>query len=331
MKTVGMMKALATGFAIACAILSSSAQAQQEKAWPSKPIRLIVGYPPGGANDQMARQLAPRLAAEIGATVVVENRAGADGVIGTQFVAQSEPDGHTLALAGLSPLVLSAYTFPNIPYNARQDLVGASTFAASPLLFSVSPNLPVKTFDELVAYAKANPGKLNFATAGTGGSTRVMLELFKQTANVDVHYISYKGASQGLTDVLGGRLDGMAIDFSVIYPMAQQGKLRALATTGVHRSPLLPDVPTMRELGYPKLEAGNWYALVAPKGTPEAILNKLNAALRKIAASDDMKKAFEPMGVEGMSQATPEDFTRFLQSEYDRWGAVIKAAGIQAE
>ncbi|ALM83620.1 tripartite tricarboxylate transporter substrate binding protein [Bordetella sp. N] len=301
------------------------------KDWPSKPIRLVVGYPPGGANDQMARQLAPRLGKALGASIVVENRAGADGVIGTTFVAQQPPDGYTLALAGMSPLVLSAFTFSHVPYDAHKDLVGASTVASSPMLFAVSPSLPVKTFQDLVAYAKAHPGKLNFATAGSGGSTRVMLELFKQTTGADVHYISYKGASQGLTDLLGGRLDAMIIDFSVLYPLVQQGKLRALATSGAHRSPLLPDVPTVTELGYPKLAAGNWYAVVAPAGTPAPIMDKLNKAVVQIANSEDMTKAFAGMSVEAMTQTNRADFGRFLQSEFDRWGHVIQAAGIKAE
>lgn len=319
--------ALALGTLLPCA---AQAQAKAD-TWPSRPIRLVVGYPPGGANDQIARQLGPRLEKVLGQTVVVENRAGADGVIGTRAVAQADPDGYTLALAGLSPLVLSAFTFPNIPYDSRKDLVGASTVASSPIMFAVNPTLPVKSFADLVAYAKQHPGKLNFATAGAGGSTRVMLELFKQTTGVDVGYISYKGAAQALTDLIAGRVDAMAIDFSALYPMVNQGKLRAIAITSEHRNDLLPDVPTMKELGYPKLQAGNWYAVVAPAATPAPIIQKLNAALVKVAESDEMRQAFDPMGVESMTQPSSAAFSQFLNAEYDRWGKVVQAAGIRAE
>jgi len=321
------------GFAAALyTALPSVAQAQAStETWPSRPIRLVVGYPPGGANDQIARQLAPRLGEALGQSIVVENRAGADGIIGTRAVAQADPDGYTLALAGLSPLVLSAYTFPNVPYDSKKDLVGASTIASSPIMFAVNPSLPVQSFTDLVAYAKAHPGQLNFATAGAGGSTRVMLELFKQTTGADVRYISYKGASQALTDLIAGRVDAMAIDFSALYPMVQQGRLRALAITSDHRNKHLPDVPTVAELGYRELQAGNWYAVVAPAKTPDAIIDKLNAALRKVAASDDMRRALGPMGMDSMTQPSSAAFKQFLRSEFDRWGAVVQAAGIKAE
>jgi tripartite-type tricarboxylate transporter receptor subunit TctC len=325
----------AAGLALAClgagAVHAQGSGAAQATDWPSKPIRLVVGYPPGGANDQMARLFAQRLGKTLGVSVVVENRAGADGVLGTQYVAQSPPDGYTLASAGLSPLVLSSFTFPNIPYDSLKDFAGASTTASMPLMFVVRNSLPVHNMQELVDYAKANPGKLNFATAGTGGSTRVILELLKQIAHVDIHYISYKGGAPALTDLLADRLDGFAIDFPLLYPLVKQGRLRALAMTGEHRSPLLPDVPTVKEAGFPGLTAGNWYAVLAPKGTPKAIVDKLNATIVQIDNTDDMKQAFQAAGAEAMSQPSPAAFDTFLKAEYERWGKVIKAAGIKAE
>jgi tripartite-type tricarboxylate transporter receptor subunit TctC len=221
--------------------------------------------------------------------------------------------------------------FANIPYNAKEDLVGISTIASSPIMFAVNPSLPIQSFAALVDYARKNPGQVNFATAGAGGSSRMMVELFKQTTGTDVGYISYKGASQALTDLVAGRVGAMAIDFSALYPMVEQGRLRALAITSDHRNKHLPDVPTVAEAGYPSLQAGNWYAVMAPANTPDAIISKLNAALRKVSGSADMIKALDPMGMEGMTQSSSTTFSRFLTDEFDRWGEVVTKAGITAE
>jgi tripartite-type tricarboxylate transporter receptor subunit TctC len=299
--------------------------------YPDRTIKLVVGFPPGGANDVLARLLAPRLGAALGNTsVVVDNRPGADGVIGGQYVAQATPDGYTLGLLGLSALALSKFNYRDLSFDPMTSFVGVSTVVSAPVIYAVRPALPVHTLAELVSAAKAQPGKLNFVIVGTGGSTRMTFELFKSVTGADVQYVSYKGAAQGVTDLLGGRLDVMAIDFPVLYPLVQQGKLRALAITGHQRSPLLPDVPTVAEAGYPQLTGGNWYALVAPAKTPAAVVAKLNMALLQAVGSPGLTKSFVDNGLEAMTQS-PEDFKTFLASEIARWGKIVQSAGIEAQ
>lgn len=299
--------------------------------FPSKPIRLIVGYPPGGANDIMARQVSVRLAQVLGVSVVVENRAGANGVLGTEYVAKSAPDGYTLLMGGLTPIVLNRLTYQKLPYNPATDLVGISTVASSPVLFAVRNSLPVHSLTELVQLAKSKPGTLNFATVGSGGSTRVVLELLKLAAGVDIKYVPYKGAAPAITDILGGSVDGMGVDLPALYPFIKDGRLRPLGITSEKRHPLLPEVRTAAEQGLPELTCGNWYAVIAPARTPRAVVDKLHAAIAKIVAMPDMRQQMIAGGVEPMASASPAAFNKFEQSELARWAKVIKAAGIEAE
>ncbi len=318
----------AAGCALILAVAAGVAQAQE---YPSKPVRLVVGFPPGGANDIIARQLAPKLGEFLKTQVVVENRPGANAIIGTEYVAKSPPDGYTLALAGLSPLVLSTFTYAKIPYDTLTDFTPINTVAMSPEVFAVHPSLPARSLKELVALAKSRPGQLDFATSGSGGMTRMVIELFKITARVNVQYVAYKGAAPGLTDVLGGHVHGMAVDFPVLYPHIKQGKLRGLAVTSKSRNPLLPDMPTSAEQGLPELFAVNWYAVMAPAKTPRSIVAKLHGAMAKAAAAPDLNERFIAMGVESMPSASPEAVAGFLKAELARWGKVAKTAGIKAE
>ena len=313
------------------ASLGAIAPIVSAQSYPNKLIRLVVGYPPGGANDILTRHVAPRLGDALSTPVVVENRAGANGIIGAEAVAKAAPDGYTLMMGGLTPLVLNQLTYPKLPYNAVSDFVGITTVASSPVIFSVHPSMAANSLGELVALAKAKRGNLNFATVGTGGSTRVVLELFNLTAGVEVKYVPYKGAAQGLTDLIAGSLDGMAIDFPVLYPFVKDRKLRALAISSENRHPLLPELRTAAEQGFPGLTCGNWYAMMAPAKTPRPIVDRLHAAATKFVAAPEMKQQLLAIGVEPMVQSSPEAFNGFMQSELARWGKVIKTAGIEAE
>ncbi len=313
---------------MALGALAPLARAQE---YPAKPIRLVVGYPPGGANDIIARLIAARMGESLGVSMIVENKAGANGVIGSDTVAKAAPDGYTLLAGGLTPLVLNRLTYPKLPYDAENAFVGISTVASSPVLFVVRNNLGVNSLTDLVKLAKSKPGQLNFATTGAGGSTRVIFELFKSSAGVDVRYVPYKGAGPGITDLIAGNVDAMAVDFPALYPFVKDGMVRAVAITSEVRNPLLPNVPTVTQQGLPGLTCGNWYAVMAPAKTPRAIVDKLNAALVKAVATPQMRQQLAASGVDPMTNASPEAFNTFMRSELDRWGKVVKAAKIEAD
>ena len=318
-------KAVAT---LALGGLSPFASAQE---YPSKPIRLVVGYPPGGANDIQARQIAPRLAEVLGTPVVVDNKPGANAALGAEFVAKAAPDGYTLLAGGLTPLVLNLLTYKKLPYDPVKDFIGVSTVASTPILFAVRPGVAANSLAELVRLAKAKPGGLNFATTGTGGSTRVVLELLNQSAGVDIRYVPYKGAAPGITDLLGGMVDGMAVDFPVLYPFVKEGKLRGLAISSEARNPLLPELRTAAEQGMPELTCGNWSSLMVPAKTPRAIVERLHAAMNKVVRMPELRQQMLGIGFVPEASASPEAFSAFMQSEIARWGKVIKAAGVEAE
>ena len=309
-------------------LIASASQAQE---YPSKTVRLVIGFPPGGANDIIARQIAPKMAESLGTQVIVENRPGANAIIGTDYVAKAPPDGYTLGLAGLSPLVMTAFTYAKVPYDSVNDLAGITTVVMTPQLMVVHPSLPANSLKALIAIAKAQPGKIDFATAGSGGTTRMAVELFKLTAGVNVQVVAYKGAAPGLTELMGGHVQGMVMDLPVLYPYVKNNKLRAVVNTGERRSALLPDVATAAEQGMPALQAVNWYAIAAPAKTPRAIIDKLHSVITAAVQSPDLKSRFVNDGFEPMTSASPEAYTAFLKQEIERWGKVAKAANIKAE
>ncbi len=298
--------------------------------FPAKPVRLVIGFPPGGANDIIARLMAPKMSESLGVQVIVENRPGANAIIGTDHVSKAAPDGYTLGLAGLSPLVMTTFTYAKVPYDSINDFAGISTVVMSPVLIVVHPALPARSLKELVALAKAQPGKLDFGTAGAGGITRMLIELMKLTAGIQVQAVAYKGAAPALTDLLGGHVQGMAMDLPVLYPHVKSGKLRALAISPERRSPLLPEVATVAEQGFPALQSTNWYAIMAPGKTPRAIVERLHGAITRAAHAPDLKEKFITGGFEPMTSASPDTYTAFLKQEFARWGKVAKAANIKA-
>jgi tripartite-type tricarboxylate transporter receptor subunit TctC len=309
-------------------LLGCVAHAQE---YPNKPVRLVIGFPPGGANDIIARQIAPKLSEYLNANFVVENRPGANAILGTDHVAKAAPDGYTLGLAGLSPLVMTAFTYAKIPYDSVNDFAGITTVVMSPLLIVVHPALPARSLKELVALAKAQPDKLDFATAGAGGTTRMLIELMKLQTGIKVQAVAYKGAAPALTELLGGHVQGMVMDLPVLYPQVKNGKLRALAVTSEKRSPLLPQIATVAEQSLPALQATNWYAIMAPAKTPRVIVERLHGAITRAAHAPELREKFISGGFEPMTSASPDAYTAFLKQEFARWSKVAKAADIKAD
>ncbi len=320
--------AVAACGAVAAMAAWSSAEAQN---YPTKPIRLVVGFPPGGSNDIVARRIAPKLSQLLGVQVIVDNKPGANATIGTDFVAKSAPDGYTLTLGSASPLAISPFTYSNIPYDTLRDFVPITTVAINPELITIHPGVPAHNLKELIALAKAQPGKLNFASSGNGGLPHLAIELFKTLAKIDITHVPYKGAGPALTDVLGGQVQGIIVDIPVLYPHVKEGKLRAVASTGERRAPLLPDLPTAREQGLTHLIAINWFAIMAPAKTPRPIVDKLFAAIAKAATSPEVKEPLAAQGVEDYVSKSPEAFAAFLKEDLQRWAKVAKESGARAD
>lgn len=298
--------------------------------YPSKPLRLIVPYPPGAGTDSVSRLVAERLAVRLGQPVVVENRVGADGNIGTDAMAKAPPDGYTLGVATPGPVVVGKSLYPNLPYDPMRDLVPVIRLNEAPVVLLVNPNVPAKTVAELVALAKARPGTLNAAIAANGSMNHLVTELFKHDAGVPIESIPYKGGAPAIADVLGGRVEVLGISVSSVMAQIAAGKLRPLAVAAPVRSPFLPDVPTMAEAGLPGVVGSQWNGIVAPAGTPQPIVDKLNAELQAILADADMKERFAKQGMIPIG-GSAQSFADFIRQEQPKWAAVIKDAHIKAE
>jgi tripartite-type tricarboxylate transporter receptor subunit TctC len=316
---------------VAAAMALLLGAAVHAQTYPTKPVRLVVGFPPGGSNDIVARLIAPKLTQLLGAQVVVENRPGANATIGTDLVAKSAPDGYTLTLGSASPLAISPFTYPSIPYDTLRDFAAITTVASTPELVGVHPSLPARTLKELVALARSQPGKLNFASSGNGGLPHLAIELFKKIGNANVVHVPYKGAAPALTDLLGGHVHAMIIDLPVLLPHVKSGKVRAIAIAAEKRTALLPDLPTSVEQGLPGLIAVNWFAIMAPGKTPRPVVDKLHGAIVQTATAPDMKDAFRAQGLEAYVQSSPDAFTAFLRNDLERWAKIAKESGARAD
>ncbi len=299
--------------------------------YPSKPIRLIVGFPPGGSNDIVARNLAPKLGELLNTQVIVENRAGANATIAAEFVTKSAPDGHTLFLGSTSSLVISPHTYSKMAYETLRDFAPVSTVAMTPEAIAIHPALPARDLKSLVALAKANPGKLDFASSGSGGLPHLALELFKVQANINLQHVPYKGAAPAVVDLVGGHVQGMIMDFPAIYPQLKSGKFRGIALAAEKRIAQMPELPTTGEQGMPGLIAVNWFAIAAPAKTPAPIVSRLHGALISAMGAADLKDRLTAVGVEAYTRSSPEAFTAFLKDELVRWGKVAKASGARAD
>jgi tripartite-type tricarboxylate transporter receptor subunit TctC len=297
--------------------------------YPHKPIMLVVGFPPGGSNDVVARIIAPKMAEILGQPIVIENRPGANATMGTDYVAKAAPDGYTLTLGSLSPLVISLATYANIPYDTARDFAPINTVALTPEVIAVHPSIPVKTLPELVALSKK--GQVTLSSSGNGGLPHLAIELLKNLSKGDFLHVPYKGAGPAVIDTLGGHVNGVVMDLPAVSTQVKEGKLRALAVTNRERNAVLPNVPTSGEQGLPGLQAVNWFALMAPKGTPAPVVAKLNAALLKTVALPQVKEELAKVGVEPFTQASPEAFRKFLNEEIVRWGKVARDAGARSD
>jgi tripartite-type tricarboxylate transporter receptor subunit TctC len=296
----------------------------------SKPIKLVVPFPPGGPVDVAARLVAQQLPRAIGTTVIVENRAGAAGALGSKMVASAEPDGTTLLCGNISSLVVLPVVTGNRDYDPAKVFVPVAKVSQNYEVLVVRPDFPARTVGELVARAKADPGKLNFGSAGLGNATHLAAELFKLRTGADIVHIPYKGAAEAVTGVLGGQVQMFFGDIGGVLPLMREGRLRALAVSSEMRNPLVPDVPTMIESGVPDYVVLTYTGVAAPAGTPAAIVDKLNGAINESLAAPDVAAAFARLGAE-VRPATPQDFAAFLAAETKKWTEVAKAANIKIE
>jgi tripartite-type tricarboxylate transporter receptor subunit TctC len=298
--------------------------------YPSRPITLIVPYAAGGGNDLMARTAAEKMSKVLGQQIVIENRGGAGGSIATRQVAKSEPDGYTLGLGGTGTLAIDPTLYANVGYDPRKDFAPIGLIATSGLVICVHPALPARTIAELIALAKQEPGKLNYASAGAGSGIHLGTEYFASMAGIKLTHIPYKGSSPALADLTGGHV---AIYFSSLPPavgLIKDSKVRALAVTGARRSPILPDVPTVAEAALPGYEAVLHYGIVAPAGTPRPVIDKLSTALRAAVMSEELKSRLADDGAEPLP-STPEEYAADIDREETKWSAIVKASGAKGE
>ena len=302
----------------------------QATAYPTKPIRLVVPFPAGGATDILAREVAKHLTDTWGQSVVVDNRPGAGGNIGSELVAKAAPDGYTLEMGTVGTHAINASLYSKMPYDHVKDFVPVILVAGVPNVLEVNPAVPVNSVQELIAYAKANPGKLNFASSGSGTSIHLSGELFKVMAGVQMTHVPYKGSAPALQDLIGGQVQLMFDNLPPSLPQIKAGKLRALAVTSATRAPALPDTPTVAEAGLPGFEASSWFGVLAPAGTPPDIVNKLNAEIAKWLTSPGAKEKLASVGA-NIAGGTPEDFARHIQAETAKWAKVVKESGAKVD
>lgn len=318
---------LVCGFSLALSTATSFAQ-DAAASYPNKPIHIIAPFPPGGASDVMARLLGQKLATAWGQPVIVENKPGANGNIGASFVAKSAPDGYTLLLMDLGSLIISPSVMSNLNYSATKDLAPVLIAGFSPHILVVGNQLPVKTFDELVSYSKAHPGKLNFGET-PGAITHLAGVLIAQKKQLDWKYVPYKGGSQVIADLAGGQIDVAMNSYLATYPMVKGGKVRMLAVASPTRFKPIPDTPTLAE-SMPGFVTGSFQGILAPAGTPPAIVKKLYDELSRIIASDDMKQRFEELGTDPVPK-TPQEFGDWLGKEIEFWGKVVRDGNIKVD
>ena len=310
------------------AILSPDSFAQSN--YPTKPINFIVPYGAGGGADSRSRQIAQKMSVILKQPIIVDNKPGAGGNIGTEFISRAAPDGYTIGMGNFAPMAVNKTLFGNLRYDPEADLTPIILIEKGPLVLVVNPSLPYKTVQDIVAAAKAKPGTLTFSSGGIGGSHQLSAELFEQNAGIEMLHVPYKSGSAGLTDLMAGNVTMMFDQMYSAMPSIKAEKLRAIAITSKKRSPLLPNIPSFAEVGYPKVEVLNWQGLIAPKGTPKAIIDRLNAAANEALQDPQLRELMLSQGNE-IGGGSPADFAALIKTESAKWGAVVKTANIKPE
>jgi len=322
-----LIRALAT-FAslVACAVPQAIAQGA---AYPDRPVHLVVGFPPGGPVDVVARALGVELEKLLGQPVVIENRGGAGGIIGTEYVARAAPDGYTLLLA-TTTLTIQETLYNNLSYSALRDFTLVAGIAAGPQVLIVNKDVPAKNLQELIALARSKPGQLNYASPSTGGANHLAGEMLKTMAGIDVMHIPYKGGAPAETDLIGGRVTFMFASLPAALARVKAGQVRAIAVTSTKRVEAAPDIPTLAESGLPGFEVSSWYGVAGPANMPRDVVVRLNAAVNQALSAAQMKERMTQLGVEG-TPATPEQFGDFIRQDTARWAKVIKESGAKPD
>jgi len=310
-------------------LLALFASSSFGQPYPSRAIRLIVPFPPGGSNDIVARMVATQLGERVGQQVVVDNRGGAGGVLGTDLAAKSSPDGYTLLLISVA-YAFGPALYKNLPYDPERAFTPVGILGSGAAALTVHPSLPVNTVQELIALAKAKPGTLNYASAGVGSLQHLACALFVIQAGIDVVHVPYKGGGPAMADVIAGQAQIVMPSLIQVVPHIKSGRLRVLATSGARRSAVLPGVPTISESGVPGYEAHNWWGILAPAGTPAPVIEKLHGDLTSVLSSRETEKRFETEGAE-VVRMTPAEFGRFISAELAKWSRVAREIGIKAE
>lgn len=324
LKTIGRY----TLAGLACAVLATGG-ALAQTTYPDRAITMVVPYPPGGPNDIVARSISEEMAKALGQPVIIDNRSGAGGNIGTAYVGHAKPDGYTLLLAA-TPLVANPSLYPDVNYDPFKDLTGVAMVSIAPLVLVVPAALPIKSVKELIDYAKANPGKLNFGTGGAGTGLHLAAELFMNDTGVEMTHIPYQGNAQVMPDLLAGRIDVLFSAMGTALPHIKSGALRALAVTTKARSSVLPDIPTMEQAGVPGFEFGSWYVVATTAGTPQPILQKLNTTVVDIIKTPEVQAKFDKLSAVAMPYSLAQTNT-YLKDQYDLWSKIIKQRNISAK
>ncbi|MBX6374286.1 MAG: tripartite tricarboxylate transporter substrate binding protein [Acetobacteraceae bacterium] len=316
----------ATGAATGLALPAVGTVAQD---YPNRPVRIVIGYPPGGSNDVTARILQPRVAELLGQPLVIENRPGANATLAAEHVARSTPDGYTLYLASSSPLVIAPHTSAHVNYDTARDFATITTVAATPSVLAIGPATRARNLQEFLAQARRE--QVNIASSGSGGLAHLAIEILRREVSQNIAHVPYRGGGPAATDTMAGNVHGVIVDLAAVFGLIRDGKLRGIGVMSEQRSALLPDAPTFTEAGVPSVVAVNWIAVLAPRGTPQPVLARLHGALTQAATAPEIRERFAAVGLEPMTHPSPDAAHAFIRSELERWGSVARASGARAE